>query len=465
MIVNVSRVLLSCMLIYGYTFAKIYTLDEVISESLKNSNLIKSVEFEMRKTDSYIQEVYGGALPVVNTSVNLSHSFATYNSMSMYSKASITDRLTSKEVDYASEKGSYIISGILDNVFSHFSKVKSNTSSFNLTVEQPLFVQGKISIGMKIAKIYRSTLNCKLQEEKQKVKGMVIKLFYAVLLSQKNLQLANEAVKLAEETHHLAVARFVIGKTNELDTLNSMVHLKNAQIDFRKTYSDLNLSYDSLLTNAGINEPISNFGINGSFTSTDFDLSFDTAMEVMKRDNFTLSQLKGTAEIQQQKIKLAKYAFLPTVAAGASIGKILQFDSLHEITSQKWGNDQKIFIGVSWDIFTGSVRNQRLNQSIIERDMFLTNQKQTSNNLELALRKAYEKVISNRDRLNATSEVVVLAEKGFSIAKVSYEVGSKTFLDMQNSELELNRAKTAYNAALFAFNSALIDLKILMGNL
>lgn len=452
-------------MIYGVAFAKVYTLDEVIGQALKNSNLIKSVELEMKKTDSYIREIEGGALPVINATVNLSHAFSTYNSMSMNSRESITDRLTSKEVDNASEKGSDIISGILDNVFSQFGQVKSNTSSFNFTVEQPLFTQGKIRIGMKMAKIFRATLNCKLQEERQKVKGIVTKLFYSVLLSRKNLQLANEAVKLAEETHNLAVVRFAIGKTNELDTLNSMVHLKNAQIEFRKTKSDLNLAYDSLLTKAGIAEPVSNFEINGSFPSTDFDISFDTAMEVMKRDNLTLNQSKGTAEIQKQKIKLAKFAFLPTVVAGASIGKILQFDSLHEIISQKWGNDQKIFIGASWDIYTGSVRNHRLNQSIIERDMFLTNQKETLNNFELALRKAYEKVISNRDRLNATSEVVVLAEKGFSIAKVSYEVGSKTFLDMQNSELELNRAKTAYNAALFAFNSALIDLKILMGNL
>jgi outer membrane protein TolC len=67
--------------------------------------------------------------------------------------------------------------------------------------------------------------------------------------------------------------------------------------------------------------------------------------------------------------------------------------------------------------------------------------------------------------LTATEEVIALAEKGFSLAKISYEVGSKTYLDMQNAELELHKAKTMNNAAYFNYNCALIDLQMLMGNL
>jgi outer membrane protein TolC len=97
--------------------------------------------------------------------------------------------------------------------------------------------------------------------------------------------------------------------------------------------------------------------------------------------------------------------------------------------------------------------------------MFVLTKEQARDGLELATRSAYEQVVISIDRLSATQSVMVLAEKGYSIAKRAYEVGSKTFLDVQNAEFELNRAKIALNAAKFTFNTALVDLKLLMGDL
>ena len=83
--------------------------------------------------------------------------------------------------------------------------------------------------------------------------------------------------------------------------------------------------------------------------------------------------------------------------------------------------------------------------------------------LELKLKTVYERVVTSRERLQSTESIVRLADKGYSVAYRSFQVGQSSLIELRNAELELNRARTAHNATLFAYHSALIELKVLMG--
>lgn len=457
--IRLVKVLIMCTLISECILARVYKLDEIISTALLTSRSVKLIEKEMQKSDSYIQEVFGGALPQISTSVNYNHGFKTYSRSSANFGDFVSDSSVSDSLDTNN------IMRSIGNMLSSLNERPGNTASINLSIEQPVFLQGKISLGVRIAKIHRSTLNCKLQEEKLKIKGVIIKLFYASLNAQNNLLVAKDFIKFTEEMHRLAVVKYIIGKTSELDTLTSGMHLKRAQMEFRKAESDLRIVYETLMTNAGIYEPVISFGVIGDYPPAEYNETLDSTIEHMKRGNFTLNQLKGAQEIEKLKIKLAQTAFLPDIFAGLSLGKIAEFNKINEFGNHKWGDEQKLYVGAKWNIYSGSVRKHKLNQAYIEENIFMLNKKQTAENLELATRNAYEKVSISKDQIATATEVMALSEKGFSIAKMSYEVGDKTYLDMQNAELEVEKAKQMYYAALFEFHSALIDLKLLLGDL
>ncbi len=457
--IRLVKVLIICTLISECISARVYKLDEIISTALISSRSVKLIEKEMQKSDSYIQEIFGGALPKISTSVNYSHEFKTYSRSLVNSDNFASDSFENDSLDTND------IVRSIGTMLSSLNERPGNTASISLSIEQPVFLQGKVSMGVRIAKIHRSTLNCKFQEEKHKVKGAIIKLFYASLNAQNNLQVAKDLIKFTEEMHRLAVVKYTIGKTSELDTLTSSMHLKKAQMEFRKAESDLRIVYETLMTNAGIYEPVTSFGVIGDYPPAEYNETLDSTIEHMKRGNFALNQLKGAQEIEKLKIKLAQTAFLPDICAGLSLGKIAEFNKISDFGNQKWGDEQKIYVGAKWDIYTGSVRKHKLNQAYIEENIFMLNKKQTAENLELATRNAYEKVNISKDQIATAIEVMTLSEKGFSIAKMSYEVGDKTYLDMQNAELEVEKAKQMYYAALFEFHSALVDLKLLLGDL
>ena len=130
-----------------------------------------------------------------------------------------------------------------------------------------------------------------------------------------------------------------------------------------------------------------------------------------------------------------------------------------------WGNDCKVAVGFSWELFSGATRRQRVIQKSKDLEMYLLTKKQAVDGLELATRNAFEKVTVSKRRFESMTNVLALAQKGFSIAKKSFEVGSGSQLDMQNAELEYNKARLAYNAVLFSYNQSLIELRQLTGNL
>ena len=460
-------VCLQVIMFVATSSSKIYKIDEIIDEAVNNSKQLKIVEQELKKAESQVQEAVGSAMPVVDASFNLSHAFSIYNPIlsSLSSSDGAISRVLADEntSNYLKKSlqagpgpaGSFNINDLI--------KFPSNTANLTLSLKQPIFAQGKIGVGVRIAKTYEVTLLCKYHDEKIKLIGSVTKLFYGALLSQKNVEIQREAVDVSIEEYRLAVMRFKGGTSSEFDTLTARLHFENAGIDLKKAESDRRMAYVNLITACGLKDEVADFSVEGEFPQASFLISIDQVIENVKKNNNTLKQLKGISEVRNQMVQLAKKDFNPVVFAGASIGKFGQFDK--KFSSADWGNNEKVFIGVNWNLFSGTQKYQRLQQAIADRDSFLLSEQQVTDQLELSARNAYEQVLTNLDRLSSLNGVVKLAEKSHSIATKAYEIGSNTIFDVQNAELELNKARISVNYALYAFTSALVDLKLLMGDL
>jgi OMF family outer membrane factor len=445
-----------------------YTLESLVTEAIRNSKQVQGVQKEIEKTQYQVKEAIGSAFPKIKASANYSYGdpyspFTSGGGDTTGFGQKLIDAYKFDTTNTFTRIGPVITGvtlGQLTGMFDDFTK--HNNLALSLSVEQPIFAQGKVGIGLKIAKSYQASLQYKLKGEEMNVKSGITKLFYSALLAKINVTIQKEAIKLAEETHRLAVIQQAVGKGSELDTLTSRLRLENAKIDVQKSESDLRLAYEAILMQTGIQDDISTFAVNGEFPDVAFSLTQEDAIAEVNEKNANIKLLESTQAVQDQMVELSKSDFYPLVFAGGSFGKISQFNNVDEF---ELFSDWKVYAGVSMDLFTGFRRNQKLNQARVDNQKFVLSKKEAKDGLQLATKNAYAQVILSKDRLEATKSVLVLAEKGHSIAKKAYEVGSKTFLDVQNAEFELNRAKIASSAAKFAFHTALIDLKLLMGDL
>jgi outer membrane protein TolC len=430
---------------FGSVTAKVYSLGEIVGIAVKNARSIKVIEQEMYKSEAEVQAVYGQSFPRVSFQLNMSHNFS--------------------DVDYAfAPTGNEFVDNLLNSI-STVIEPKQSSGQVGLNVDQPLFAQGKVYYGLKLAKKNRVILNCKLQEEKLRVRGAIVKQYFNALMRNRNYQIANESVIIAREAHRVVTSRQAAGTSSEFDTLSSRLHLKNAELALTKTEIDRRTAYETLLTTTGIEESQSSFDIIDSVPLREYTLDLDQTLDFVKRDNLTLVQLSGYSEVFDYKIKLAQTEYLPGIFAGIILGRNGQFNGYSEIDNIRWIDSRIVHAGLKWDIFSGTIRNQRLSQARIDRTIFDLNEKQAIENMILSARNAYDNVTMSKEQLVLAGEVVMLAEQALSLAKISYDAGSKIYLDLQNAELELHKAKMAENNARYSYFTTVVDLQILTGTL
>ena len=67
-----------------------------------------------------------------------------------------------------------------------------------------------------------------------------------------------------------------------------------------------------------------------------------------------------------------------------------------------------------------------------------------------------------RSRMLSSGQTVLLAEKGFDIAQISYRNGVLSQIDVFDAELILNQSRLGYTQAVFDFLTAKAELEQLL---
>ncbi len=467
--------LLIVTVLFSASFARVFNLEELVQNAFKTSHELRVIEQELQKADAQVAEAMGTALPTISTSMNYSHSFAQYSPFSMPSSSEpvvLMDSLGSYGISpYDSlGRGMYMVAGAIDQMVQSLNSLaednRKNALQLSLSVSQPIYAQGKVGIGLDIAKTHQSVLMCKYNDAKLRVKAKVITGYHAALIAKKSLEVSRQNLALLEQSHAISLMRYNVGSGSELDTLSTQLYLQSAKADLYKAQSDLRMAKEALVLAAGFKVSPENFEVEGEIPDMPFEMTLEEAIDRLHKQSYTVNQLKGSAEFSDHMVRLAKSDFHPMVFAGASFGRVGRFAGVDDMNQgANWSDDHKVFVGMNWTLFSGLQRSQKLRQAQMDRSIAHVNRLQVTENLELAVKNAYEKVMINRNRLEAIRSVMDLAERSYTIAAKAYEVGQKPLVDMRNAELEMTRARTNYNAVLFNYLKAVVDLKVLTADL
>ncbi|MBN1575421.1 MAG: TolC family protein [Chitinispirillaceae bacterium] len=457
-----------CLLLLtaAVAWAKIFTLDELIEEAIKNSKELQRVHKEMEIAEVTIQEIFGSALPRITADVGIGHAFAQSIPYLLVNDENGMGRFGTTSTDRVPEGLARMQTGEQEPLLvEDLISLPRNNLVAAVSLRQPLFSQGKTLINLRIARAKQSQLVCRYDEERDKVRCETIKMFYRVLLEQQRLEISKERLALADESHRLTRVNFSFGRARELDTLNSLLQLEQARIGSKQCESERRSACEAIIMQCGLARSPATFWVDGAFPEPVFFISLNEAIDQMHQGNHRIKQFRGDEKIQKGLVNLAKADLLPTLYGGGLAGRIGQFSNLDKTDAVRWGDDQRLFIGLSWTLFYGLTHQNKIRRLIIERDLMLLDQQETVEALELATRTVFEQVTNAMERLTAIRTMIGIAEKSRAVARKAFEVGSGTPFELQQAEAELNRAKLSFNEVLYEFHRTLTDFKFLIGRL
>jgi outer membrane protein TolC len=427
--------------------ATTFSLEFLTAEAERHSTRLQSINRQLEHAELSIQVLYSSWFPRISFDMGIDHYFA-------------HDIPYQFRVDEAT--GIPLVGeGVGD--LSDIVELPTNTFSMALSLTQPVFMQGRTRPQMRAARAEQRTLLCSLEEEKDRIRCETTKMYYRVMLQQERLLLSRDHLMLAEEAHRLARLNFTSGRGREIDTLSTLLRIEEARIDGKLAERDYRASAQALITLCGFSGSASEFRVDGSFPEPIFFMTIDEAIDQLYRGNHRIIQFQGNETILNERITLAKEGYLPTVFGGAALGRLGRFPSLSRPGDLRWNNDQRVYIALSWNLFSGLSQQKIITQRRIERDTLLLAQQGVVRELERATRDAFDKVSAAIERLTMLETIVEIAHKRYAMAKNACAVGNATSVELQNAEVEFGRARLLKTEGLYEFHCALADFKFLIG--
>ncbi len=462
-----SRLLIFLLLFGIHTYGKIHTLDELIEESIKSSKELQSIKKEMEEIQIRIEEIFGSALPVITASADFDHALQKFIPYTIVKEEEQLGELGLKASGKKIAENNLLLNSFWQppSDFEYSLSIPGNSFTTFLSIKQPIFLQGKTIIRMRIARARQSQLVCKYDEVRDMVKCRTIKLFYGVLLEQQRLEIVKTRRALAEEMHRLTKVDYLYGRSRELDTLNSLLRLQQIELEAKKAEADRRSSAEAMIVQCGLIESPDNFWVDGEFPEPVFFMTLDEAIVQLGKGNHIIKQFRGDEAVSKELRHLAISDLLPVVFCGATIGRIGQFPYNNNGERIRWNDDQRLFIGAYLELFSGLTRQNTIRRLKVEHEQMLLLQQKTIDELELQTRTKFEQIRLTMDRLSSIRRIMEVASKSYSIAKKAFEIGSATRLELENAEVELNRANLLYNETLYEFHCRLTDFKYLIGKL
>lgn len=271
------------------------------------------------------------------------------------------------------------------------------------------------------------------------------------------LQLAYKAVAVLEETQKTAQSVYKFtndhyqqGLIQKSDVLNAQVHLTGVESNLAKAKSNIENASDYLSVLMGAKTGIT-YTIDEQ-PASDL-LVVDTMMKVAdNRADFMAMQkaIEGSDMI----LKSSQMSFLP---------KLNAFGNYQYNDARLTGfgaNSYLVGVQLSWDIFKGNTRKNKIDVQRLERDKLTEQLAQQKQQGQIELNKAIRDLSDNRVEISRDRTAVDQATESMRILQNRYQQGLINTTDVLMGETQLSQQKFALAQAEFnlAVTKAYIQL-------
>jgi len=161
---------------------------------------------------------------------------------------------------------------------------------------------------------------------------------------------------------------------------------------------------------------------------------------------------------------MTKYQHLPSLSAFGQYAYQTQAEDF-KFQDYKWVSSAAVGLSLSIPLFSGNtVINQTKQVELAIKELQLQRSYATEGQ-KLQITSALDNMRAANEQLLANKEAITQAEKGYEIAKVRYNTGTGTILELNDSELALTQSRLNYQQALYNYLSAQTQLEQVLGRI
>jgi outer membrane protein TolC len=331
----------------------------------------------------------------------------------------------------------------------------------SLSLSLPLFTGGRLISNFKQAKYNLLSTEEGVRQSRQETVFNVKKAFYGYLLAQKFLEVAEEAVTLAEKHFANVKNLYDAGMASKFDLLRSEVQVANLRPQLIRAKNGLSIAEISLKTLLGLDLSRA-IEVKGelSYTppATELNENEIYAQSLLMRPE--VNQLNYQRQIAGELLKINRAANLPTVAIGGSYNFWADQFNFRKNT---WQSYYSVNLVLTVPLFNGFSTGARVAQTKSLIKEIEWNQKGLAEMVKFEISQAILNLNQAKESLLSQEKNVEQAQESVRIAELNYSEGLATTLDVSSAQVALTQAKTNYSQALYDYVIATAELEKAMG--
>ena len=339
---------------------------------------------------------------------------------------------------------------------------RSHSVTFGLSAQMPL-VNFQLWESLRLSGDQVELAVEQARESRLGTVSSVKQAYYAILFAKEAYNVYNSVFENAVENYKLTEMRYNAAKASELDLTRAKASMAAAIPNLYNAENSVELALWQLKAVMGIDLD-RNIDVAGSLEEYAGQMFSDIAEgESASLDgNTTLRQLAQQAEMMARQIRMAQYAYLPTLSMTFSYSYLTQSD-IFNLSQWRWFPSSTIGVSLSIPIFSGGQRYHAINQARVQADELDLQRENTERQLRIGIRQSLGTMDTAMRTYDAAKEALASAEKAYDVAVKSYQLGKSTLTDLNNTELTLTQSRLAVSQAVYNFVIAKAGLEQTLG--
>jgi outer membrane protein len=299
-----------------------------------------------------------------------------------------------------------------------------------------------------------------LERADQEIVFRVVDSYYGLLLTGKQLEVAEQAARTAQSIMDRSQARFDSGLVVESDLLTAKVRMASRQQELIRARNNLDLARAQLRTAMGV--PMDSL-FQPAEALAERVLPVPVLQEIEREalaNRPDLKCIQSQEAAQRQSVAMAKSAFGPRVNAFAG----WELDNSTFLAGDG-GNNWLGGVEVQFDIFQGGAKRAELSRQRALADRAGAMKQAATDAIRLEVRRAYYDVDASQQQLEVARAAIAQAQESLRINQDRYDGGLTTITDLLGAEEAALRSQTDYWEAVYRFHTSYANLELAGGTL
>ena len=428
--------------------AQSFSLQQSIDYALRNRASLNATRNEERIAKAQVGEIRAMGLPQINGTLDVGDNFIQQQTFLPAEFFQDPDNPNSPE----------------PGTFVPVTFTPAYTGNATLTGSQLLF-DGTYLIGLKAAKTYTELSRKTTVQSEIEVAEQVAKAYYGVLVNHERMELLNQNLVRLDTLLNQTRIMFENGVAEKLDVDRLRVSLNNLKVERQKAERLMEISENLLKFQMGLDQkqPIA---LTDRLAEVEVDIAKLSPQSFNYGNRIEYSILETQRDLAELDLRNRRSGYLPKLYLNARYGYLVANNEFREITkTSNWLDFGYVGGQLQLPIFDGLRKHYQIQQAKLALENTKYGFETLRQSIDLQLEQASTELTNSLEVLESQKENLELAEEIARVAKIKFQEGVGSNLEVITAETDLREAQTNYYAAIYDALIAKVNLDKASGTL